>query len=87
MRDTRYPHRRPSADLLGRLAKLSARPAPPFESVPREYLKSTVWLEPRRGQGRFRGWPTDFSDKPALEGGLPMKIGTWRASCRRHRRG
>jgi len=46
-----------SADLLGRLAKLGPQPAPPFESVPREYPKSAVWVERRLVvEGQFRGW-------------------------------
>jgi bifunctional non-homologous end joining protein LigD len=67
------------ADLLARLAKLGPQPVPPFESVPREYLKSAVWVEPRLVvEGQFRGWTTDEllrqasfkgcrEDKPARE--------------------
>ena len=47
-------------DLLGRLTKLGPRAKPPFESVPREYLKRAVWVRPEMVvEGEFTTWTSD----------------------------
>jgi bifunctional non-homologous end joining protein LigD len=56
---TGFPER-VQRDLLARLAKLGPRPAPPFESVPREYLTRAVWVDPKLVvESEFTTWTAD----------------------------
>jgi bifunctional non-homologous end joining protein LigD len=58
-------------DLLARLAKLGPRPAPPFESIPREYLKRAVWVRPELVvEGEFTTWTADHLLRQAAYKGL-----------------
>ena len=67
---TGFPER-VQRDLLTRLAKLGARPAPPFESVPGEYLKRAVWVDPKLVVEReFTSWTTDKLLRQAAYKGL-----------------
>jgi bifunctional non-homologous end joining protein LigD len=73
-------------DLLARLAKLGPRSKPPFDNVPREYLKRAVWVDPKVVvEGEFTTWTADHllrqtafkgirEDKPAREVRLERAI-------------